>query len=325
MPNKRYRILAGFSGNPMEVWRVPSLAAVQGQKVLVDTADARWTIGGTTFNLIEGFNRLSSEIDCRGLITVSATSDPARDMLAQITTERGYDCRLFPCRTATSRAVVIQEEDGTTTILGRKPTYLNQPLEEIREEVERFSPDIVIASGVVPDDVGLVNELFTSAKTKSATCVLNPRRELITEDRPMFEQLARVSDLLVINDVEAAALFECREWRYREPFEETLADDLAMLERLGVRETIVTCSSDGAVYLSTNSTTLERDAIDLGPVFETTGAGDSFLAGFLTARCEGRNVAESMDFASVVAGIKVTKREPGMPDRENVNAVLARL
>jgi len=313
----RHRVLAGFSGNPMELWRVTSFDDVVGQKILVGDDDARSMLGGTTFNLADGFARLSDIIDCRSLITVGAQPDSGRDMLAQVTLERGFDCRFLACRRETSRAVIIQEDSGRATILGRKSAYVSIPSDDVREEVDRYQPDCVIASGVVDDDAILVAAMFEQARLRQAARIFNPRRELITAEPAFFRRLASLSNMLVVNDIEAAAIVGLDAWP-KEPEHAPLA---AILE-LGPEEVIVTCNAHGSVYAD-HAGQHYQPAVDVGPIHETTGAGDSFLAGFLVARFEGYGIKHSMHFASVVAGIKVSRREPGMPEREQVNDVLA--
>ena len=60
------------------------------------------------------------------------------------------------------------------------------------------------------------------------------------------------------------------------------------------------------------------DAID------TTGAGDAFNGGFLTALAEGKDEWEAARFASALAAISVTRMgtTPAMPTRAEVDAFL---
>ena len=98
----------------------------------------------------------------------------------------------------------------------------------------------------------------------------------------------------------------------------------ALLAR-GVRNVVVTLGAKGA--LVKNSTLREHvQAIDAGPVVETTGAGDAFNGGFAVALAEGRDIVEATRFGCAVAGLSVTRpgTAPSMPHRHEVDAILLR-
>ena len=66
-------------------------------------------------------------------------------------------------------------------------------------------------------------------------------------------------------------------------------------------------------------------ACDVGPVVETTGAGDAFNGGFATALARGFAPLDAVRFGCAVAGISVTR--PGsassMPRLDEAQAVFA--
>ena len=69
--------------------------------------------------------------------------------------------------------------------------------------------------------------------------------------------------------------------------------------------------------------TVPAPAIEVSPV-DSTGAGDSFNAGFLNAWLEGEPVREGMRSGNICGGL-ATRRAggtPGLPDRSELNAAL---
>ncbi len=73
-------------------------------------------------------------------------------------------------------------------------------------------------------------------------------------------------------------------------------DLIASLERLALRSDrlfVVTLGSEGSVAL-TGGTRLECPAVAVAQVVDTTGAGDTFAAGFLSEYCRSRRVPESL-------------------------------
>ncbi len=90
----------------------------------------------------------------------------------------------------------------------------------------------------------------------------------------------------------------------------------------GVRKVVITLGSRG-VFISADGREeivpcFRVDAVD------TTGAGDAFNGGFLTALAEGKDEWEAARFASALAAISVTRMgtTPAMPTREEVDAFL---
>ena len=58
---------------------------------------------------------------------------------------------------------------------------------------------------------------------------------------------------------------------------------------------------------------------------DTTGAGDAFNGGFLTALSEGKDLWEAARFGQALAAIAVQRMgtTPAMPTREEIDAFLA--
>ena len=69
---------------------------------------------------------------------------------------------------------------------------------------------------------------------------------------------------------------------------------------------VVKCGADGAV-LCRDGMLLHRKAIPGMPVVDTTGAGDSFNAGFLYGLLRGKPLAQCLDYATACAAISITR------------------
>ncbi len=90
----------------------------------------------------------------------------------------------------------------------------------------------------------------------------------------------------------------------------------------GVHNVLITLGSQG-VYIHTEGHSeiipaYQVDAID------TTGAGDAFNGGLVTALAEGKSLREAAQFANAVAAISVQRigTAPAMPTREEIDAFL---
>lgn len=93
----------------------------------------------------------------------------------------------------------------------------------------------------------------------------------------------------------------------------------------GAGAVIVTLGEKGALF-HTASQSEHVPAFVVGPVVETTGAGDAFNGGFAFALARGLTGIEAVRFACAVAGISVTRHgtAPSMPSLAEVEQVLGR-
>ena len=153
------------------------------------------------------------------------------------------------------------------------------------------------------------------AKEAGVATVLNP-----APAAPLPEGVLALCDWITPNESEAEALTGLS------------VTDLATAEaaarkliQMGAGGVVVTLGAQG-VLLATGDRALHMPAVEVGPVVETTGAGDAFNGGFAVALSEGRSPEEAVRFGIVTAGISVTRpgTAPSMPGREEIEAVLAR-
>ena len=121
-------------------------------------------------------------------------------------------------------------------------------------------------------------------------------------------RLLPVTDLLVVNEGEAAAL----------------SDMLGRpAKEFGLAHLVITRGGDGANYFG-EAGTLHQPALPVDPV-DTTGAGDCFFGFFLAALANGQPVSMALAEASAAAAIQVTRSGAAIaiPTRDEVTAILA--
>ena len=92
----------------------------------------------------------------------------------------------------------------------------------------------------------------------------------------------------------------------------------------GVQNVLITLGSRG-VYINDRTTSRIIPAYRVKAV-DTTGAGDAFNGGLLTALAEGKSLWEAAAFANALAALSVQKMgaAPSMPTRREIDAFLAR-
>lgn len=102
------------------------------------------------------------------------------------------------------------------------------------------------------------------------------------------------------------------------------AQAAAALRRMGAGAAVITLGERGALYHD-GARTVHVPAFKVGPVVETTGAGDAFNGAFAAALAEGQDPAAATRFACATASISVTRAgtAPSMPARAEIDALLA--
>ena len=146
--------------------------------------------------------------------------------------------------------------------------------------------DVVVLQGEIPSSAN--EEVISWAHGAGARVVLN-----LAPVRPVSPRALADVDVLVVNESECGLVLGAPA---PETAEEAVSAATALHER-GIPRVLVTLGPDGAVRASADEVT-HVAAIDLGPVVDTTGAGDAcvgVLAAALAAGCDfPQAVAEGM-------------------------------
>ncbi|WP_299654771.1 ribokinase [uncultured Tateyamaria sp.] len=148
------------------------------------------------------------------------------------------------------------------------------------------------------------------ARAAGVTTVLNPAPAAALPDG-----MLALCDYITPNETECEALTGIAVTDVAEAQEACSA-----LMEQGVRTPIITMGEQGA-YLSGHGLV---PAIKVGPVLETTGAGDAFNGALAVALAEGQSAEHAVQYSCATAGISVTRAgtAPSMPTRAEVDAIL---
>lgn len=137
--------------------------------------------------------------------------------------------------------------------------------------------------------------------------------------RPVPEDLLADVDYVTPNETEAEYFTGIRVTDL-----DTARQAARVLLDKGVKNVIITLGGNGSYYTD-GVTEYKVPAVKAGTVVDTTGAGDSFNAGFCVALAEGKSVLEALRFAACAAGLKVTRKGSSiaMPRREEIDRLYA--
>jgi ribokinase len=175
------------------------------------------------------------------------------------------------------------------------------------------SGQIVLTQLEIPLDT--VTMVLRRARAAGLMTVLNA-----APARTLPGRLSRYVDLLIANEVEAAAL--CGQTVRTPPQARRAA---RLLQHMGYRIVVITLGKHGVVY------TAEQDTVHLPglhvAVKDTTAAGDTFVGYLACALAEGQLLPEAVRLANAAAALAVTRpgAQPAMPTRHNVEQFLATL
>ena len=161
-------------------------------------------------------------------------------------------------------------------------------------------------------NVSAVERVVKMAGERGAKVILNTAPVQAISD----ELLSRV-DLITPNEVEAEILTGIPVTS-----EENAARAADWFFARGVKEVIITLGDRG-VYVATKQRRGRIPAFQVKAV-DTTGAGDAFNGGLVTALTEGQTLWEAAVFASALAALSVQKlgTTPAMPVRAEIDAFL---
>jgi ribokinase len=251
---------------------------------------------------------------------LSKVGDDAFGQLARTTwAAAGVDASLVKnASVATGAAAILIDsakgENAIIVVPGACFTLMPAEVDEAGGEIRSasvFLTQLELALDTVERGLQLAREAGVST-------ILNPAP---APEKPLPDALLALSDYFIPNETEAALLTGL-------PVEtvEQAKVAAAALQARGARNVILTLGVKGALVVSQEGAATVVPSFNVGPVVETTGAGDAFCGGFATALAEGQSLLEAVRFGCATAGISVTRAgtAPSMPDRTEIDEVLAK-
>ncbi|MCH7493062.1 carbohydrate kinase family protein [Patescibacteria group bacterium] len=254
-------------------------------------------LGGTSFDIAVLLHNLGYNIQLMATVGKDE-SGPGRLFVERLLKEYKFPYHLFPVRDGTSAARIHIERGRDPIIFSHKTPYLSFPLNEIKQLTKKWRPAVVVASGVMPEEVPMVEAMFEAHP--SAFRILNPRAELTKEQTP-FERLLKLNPLVCLNHQE---LSMCIGVDISE--DEVTKEKVDQMHEKGVDAIIVTCNEHGSILsYPKHKLWIHQSVIRFGEPVDKTGAGDSFIAAVIAAIFEGKNAEEVMLWGATMAGKKV--------------------
>ena len=151
------------------------------------------------------------------------------------------------------------------------------------------------------------------AKEGGAITILNP-----APAQPLGENILKLCDFVTPNEIEAEQITGT-------PVKSINDAEIAagkLLEK-GASAAVITLGEQGALFKDNNQI-IYQPSYEVGPVVETTGAGDAFNGGLAVALAEEMPIDKALRFACATASISVTRQgtAPSMPDRHEIDTLI---
>lgn len=199
---------------------------------------------------------------------------------------------------ASGVALIVVEESGQNAIVvapGANATF-SHPTEA--ELAAIAAADVLLCQLEIP--IETVTEACLAARAAGTRVILNA-----APARTLPDELLAAVDLLVVNEVEAAALAPVTALGVDAGDEPEPADALDALLRLASR-VVLTQSAAGAWY-GDREGAMEHIPAPRVEVVDTTAAGDAFCGALAVAWAEGRELVDAVRWASAAGGAAVRR------------------
>lgn len=211
-------------------------------------------------------------------------------------------------------AIIVDDVTGENQIvvsLGACLHFTREEIESVRCVIEQSDYLLVQLEA----NLDAIEHVIHIAHENGVKIILNPAPAVHLSD-----SILKTVDIITPNETEAAILADLD---VKTAFQkENIKKAADILLNKGIKTIIVTMGEKGAL-LKTNQREKVFKSMQV-EVVDTTGAGDAFNGGLVTALAEGKILDEAIRFANIVGALSVTRNgtAPAMPYRKEIDRFL---
>ena len=208
--------------------------------------------------------------------------------------------------------IFIEDETGNNAIIVSPGAAANINDDDIIANKELIQGSRVFMTQL-EQSLDAADTALSFAKEGGAITILNP-----APAQPLGENILKLCDFVTPNEIEAEQITGI-------PVKSIIDAEIAagkLLEK-GAKAAVITLGEQGALFKDKNQV-IHQPSYEVGPVVETTGAGDAFNGGLAVALAEEMPIDKALRFACATASISVTRQgtAPSMPDRNEIELLL---
>ena len=278
------------------------------------------TVKGSLFALGAGGKGFNQGIACKkagadvAMVTKIADDTFGKVALDKLTDENMSTEFVFRSKEVATGTALIMVDEKTSqnqimVTLGACDTFDDEDIAKMKPTLE--AADILLIQ--LETNVDAVEKVIEIAHAAGVKVVLNP-----APVQPIKDEMLKKVDIITPNEVEAAILTGIP---VKTPDDAKKA--AKVFQDKGVKQVVVTLGKQGVMVVDGDNAQLIQN-YDV-KVLDTTGAGDAFNGGFVTALSEGKDLFRACEFGNVVSNLSVTKMgtSGAMPTREEIDAFIA--
>lgn len=299
-PKERIAIVGSL--NMDIVMKVPHLPKV-GETILAN--DIKNAAGGKGANQAVGAGKLGGKVYMIGRV---GNDSYGRELYGSLI-KHGVDATgvQFDDLLPTGNAYIYVSDNGDNNIVVNPGANSRLSVQQVSAFEGLFDQ---VAYCLIQMEIPMDTIEYVSAicRSKNIKLILNPAPARAID----YEQFAG-GYLVIPNETEIDLMI---------PGEKTIQEKARELLGKGFQNVIVTLGEKGCVWV--NEDTEQYFPAATFKAVDTTGAGDSFISGLTVALSEGKEMAEAIRFASIAAGITVSREgaQPSLPDQETIRMYL---
>ncbi len=258
-----------------------------GQKVPVDAVIE--SIGGNACNVAAGLQSLGLQV---GVYSHIGTDDTSEILLHHL-----RDLGL-------SEELLCQHEGETTnsaTIISLDHDRIILSYHAPRSYVPKELPDApwLYLTSLGEGSEPIINQCLDECTNNSRNIAFNPGSHYIKHKLPLIRDILSQLDVLLINKEEAQLILETSE--------ESIPELLRMLVQRELGLPVITDGNAGAYPLDSEGDLVDQPAIPVGDLQETTGAGDAFASGFMSAYIQNQSLEYCLATGAANSGSVITQ------------------
>ena len=208
--------------------------------------------------------------------------------------------------------IFIEEKTGNNAIIVSPGAAANINDDDITANKELIQGSRVFMTQL-EQSLDAAGTALSFAKDGGAITILNP-----APAQPLGENILKLCDFVTPNEIEAEQITGT-------PVKSINDAEIAagkLLEK-GASAAVITLGEQGALFKDNNQI-IHQPSYEVGPVVETTGAGDAFNGGLAVALAEEMPIDKALRFACATASISVTRQgtAPSMPGRHEIDTLI---
>lgn len=263
--------------------------------------------GGKGFNQGVAAHKAGADIKMITKLGKDKFSDIALSTMEELKMDKDY--LIFDEEKETGVALIMVDENTSQN----KILVIPGACDNIKdEEIEKLRPvfrdrDYLLLQ--LETNISAINKVVKMAKEENLKIILNPAPVQAIDDAVLKE-----IDIITPNEVEAQILTGIEI-----DSEESAKKVAEIFFNKGIKKVVITLGERGVYVNDKNEEKLIKPY--KVKVLDTTGAGDAFNGGLLSALLEEKDIFEAANFANALAALSVERlgTTPAMPTREEID------